>query len=72
MTMRPLDLLQQSLHKRVLVELRGGRSLRGVLDAYDQHLNLVLSAAEEVVQEQVTPRPGVLLVRGDSIVFISP
>jgi small nuclear ribonucleoprotein len=70
--MRPLDLLQQSLHKRVLVELRGGRSVRGVLDAYDQHLNLVLSAAEEVAQEQVTSRPGVLLVRGDSIVFISP
>ncbi|MCI4322463.1 MAG: RNA-binding protein [Thermoplasmata archaeon] len=70
--MRPLDLLQQSLHKRVLVELRGGRSIRGVLDAFDQHLNLVLSAAEEVAQEEVTSRPGVLLVRGDSIVFISP
>jgi small nuclear ribonucleoprotein len=70
--MRPLEMLQQSLHKRVLVELKGGRSFRGVLDAYDQHLNLVLSAAEEVVGEVVTPRPGVTLVRGDSVVFISP
>ena len=70
--LKPLDLLQQSLHKRVLVELKGGHSFRGVLDAYDQHLNLVLSAAEEVVGEEVTPRPGMTLVRGDSVVFISP
>jgi small nuclear ribonucleoprotein len=70
--MKPTELLQQSLHKRVLVELKGGRSFRGVLDSYDQHLNLVLSAAEEVVGDQVTPRPGLTLLRGDSVVFISP
>ncbi len=70
--MRPLDLLQQSLHKRVLVETRGGRSYRGVLDAYDQHLNLVLSSAEEVVKDEVTAKSAVTLVRGDSIVYISP
>ncbi len=70
--MKPLDVLQQSLHKRVLVEMKGGRSYRGVLDAFDQHLNLVLSAAEEVVNDEVTARPGVTLVRGDSVVFISP
>lgn len=70
--MRPLDLLQQTLHKRVLVEMKGGRSFRGVLDAYDQHLNLVLSSAEEVVREVVTPKPGLTLLRGDSIVYISP
>ena len=70
--MKPLELLEQNLHKRVLVATRGGRSFRGVLDAYDQHLNLVLSAAEEVVQEVVTPRAGLTLVRGDSVVYISP
>lgn len=70
--MKPLDVLQQSLHKRVLVEMKGGRSYRGVLDAYDQHLNLVLSAAEEVVQGGTSARPGLTLVRGDSIVYISP
>lgn len=70
--MRPTELLGQHLHRRVLVEMKGGRSYRGVLDAYDQHLNVVLSAAEEVVQDQVTPHPGLTLVRGDSIVYISP
>jgi small nuclear ribonucleoprotein len=70
--MRPLDALQQSLHKRVLVEMKGGRSYRGVLDAYDQHLNLILSGAEEVLKDVVTPHTGLTLVRGDSIVYISP
>jgi small nuclear ribonucleoprotein len=70
--MKPLDVLQQSLHKRVLVEMKGGTSFRGVLDGFDQHLNLLLSSAEEVVNEVVTPKSGVTLVRGDSIVYISP
>lgn len=70
--MKPLELLQQSLHKRVLVELRDGHSFRGVLDGFDQHLNVVLSSAEEVVADQVSPRSGVTLLRGDSIVYISP
>lgn len=70
--MKPLDLLQQTLHKRVLVEMKGGRSFRGVLDAYDQHLNLVLSAAEEVVKDVSTPRSGLTLLRGDSVIYISP
>ncbi|MGI0131477.1 MAG: LSM domain-containing protein [Thermoplasmata archaeon] len=70
--MKPLDVLQQSLHKRVLVEMKGGRSFRGVLDGFDQHLNLVLSTAEEVVEDVVTPRAGLTLLRGDSIVYISP
>ena len=70
--MKPLEILEQSLHKRVLVSTRGGRSFRGVLDAYDQHLNLVLSSAEEVVEGVTTSRAGVTLVRGDSVVYISP
>ncbi|HYA57160.1 MAG TPA: LSM domain-containing protein [Thermoplasmata archaeon] len=70
--MKPLDVLHDNLHKRVLVETKGGRSFRGVLDAYDQHLNLVLSGAEEVVKDVVTPHAGVTLVRGDSIIYVSP
>ncbi len=70
--MKPLEMLQQHLHQRVLVELRGGRSVRGTLDAFDQHLNVVLSQAEEVDGEVTTQKPGMTLLRGDNIVFISP
>ncbi len=72
--MKPLDVLQQCLNKPVLVELKGGHTVRGILDAYDQHLNLVLSSAEETARGETasTPRPGITLVRGDSVIFISP
>jgi small nuclear ribonucleoprotein len=70
--MKPSDMLQQHLNQRVLVELKGGDSYRGVLDAFDQHLNLVLSSVEEVRGDQTTSKPGLTLVRGDSIVYISP
>lgn len=72
--MKPLDLLQQTLHQPVLVELRSGHRIRGTLESFDQHLNLVLSSAEErdAQGENPTPRPGLTLVRGDSVIFISP
>ncbi len=70
--MKPLDVLQQSLHKRVLVEMKGGQSFRGTLDGFDQHLNLVLSGAEEVRSDATAQHPGLTLLRGDSVVYISP
>jgi len=36
------QILEESLSKIVLVRLKGGKSLRGRLKGYDQHLNLVL------------------------------
>ncbi len=70
--MKPSDLLQETLHQRVLVEMKGGRSYRGTLDAFDQHLNLVLSSVEEVAPAPGAPASGLALLRGDSIVFIAP
>jgi small nuclear ribonucleoprotein len=74
---RPLDVLNASLNKRVIVHLRGGREYRGTLDGYDHpHLNLVLKQAEEVTRvgtpdEQTTKRE-LVIVRGDNIIYISP
>ncbi len=65
------NLLKSSLNKQVLVKLKGGRELRGVLKSYDQHLNLMLDEAEEV-REGKTRRLGRVIVRGDNVVLISP
>lgn len=70
--MKPSDVLQASLHHPVWVEMKGGRSYRGHLEAYDQHLNLILSAVEEVAPHPGPARPGQTLLRGDSIVYIAP
>ena len=64
MTKRPLDILDQVLNRQpVIVSLKGGREIRGVLQGYDVHMNLVLDKAEETENGQVQ-KVGTLIVRG--------
>ncbi len=65
-------LLEESLGKVVLVRLKGGRSLRGRLRGFDQHLNLVLEDAEDISNPNDAKKLGVIIVRGDNVVLISP
>ncbi len=65
-------LLEQSLGKIVLVRLKGHRSLRGRLKGFDQHLNLVLEDAEDISNPNDAKKLGVIVVRGDNVVLISP
>jgi len=69
---KPFDLLTTALGKSVLVKLKNGIEVRGVLEAYDPHLNLSIKDAEELADGQVKKKLGSLLVRGDTIVYISP
>jgi small nuclear ribonucleoprotein len=41
-------ILEESLGKLVLLRLRGNRSLRGKLQGFDQHMNLVLEDANDI------------------------
>ncbi len=65
------QLLEEALGKVVLTRLKGGRSLRGKLKGFDQHLNLVLEDAEEISADNVK-KLGSIIVRGDNIIIISP
>ncbi|MEM2904357.1 MAG: LSm family protein [Candidatus Bathyarchaeia archaeon] len=67
-----MRILESSLGKVVLVRLKGGRSLRGKLDGYDQHMNLVLGEAEDISDLNNIQALGSLIVRGDNVVIISP
>ena len=64
--------LEESLDKIVLVRLKGGRSLRGKLKGFDQHLNLVLEDAEDTTNSEEIKKLGSIIVRGDNVVIISP
>lgn len=66
------QILQESLGKTVLVRLRGGKSLRGKLKGFDQHLNLVLDETEDNTDPENIKKLGILIVRGDNVVIISP
>jgi small nuclear ribonucleoprotein len=66
------QILEESLSKIVLVRLKGGKSLRGRLKGYDQHLNLVLEETEDTTNSENVRRLGVIIVRGDNVILISP
>ncbi|MCD6145647.1 MAG: small nuclear ribonucleoprotein [Methanosarcinales archaeon] len=69
---RPLDTLNDSLNKSVLVRLKGSREFRGTLEGYDIHMNLLLEDAEELIDGEVARRIGMVIVRGDNVVYVSP
>jgi len=67
-----VQILEDSLGKTVLIRLRGGKSIRGKLRGFDQHLNLVLEKAEDVTDMENIAELGLIIVRGDNVVMISP
>lgn len=69
---RPLDLLNQSKGKEILVQLKSDRQLVGTLMAFDIHINVVLDNAKEMQNNEVKRNMGLTFLRGDTIVFISP
>lgn len=69
---KPLNVLNQAINKQVMVELKGGREYRGVLDGYDPHMNLVIKNAEELIKNEVVRKLPITIVRGDNVIFISP
>jgi len=69
---RPLDALNNARNKRVIVELKGGKQFIGKLEAFDIHINVVLSDAEEKVDGELKRKIGTAFLRGDTIILISP
>ncbi|MBI2545136.1 MAG: hypothetical protein HYW22_00870 [Candidatus Aenigmarchaeota archaeon] len=71
MTDRPIDVLDKAKGKRVIIKLKNGEEITGILKALDLHLNLWLDEAE-VTKNETKIRLGSVLVRGDTIVYASP
>jgi small nuclear ribonucleoprotein len=71
MTERPIDALDKAKGKKIMVKLKNGDEITGVLRALDLHLNLWLDEAE-VQRNDTKVRMGTVLVRGDTIVYASP
>ncbi|MEM4153118.1 MAG: LSM domain-containing protein [Candidatus Pacearchaeota archaeon] len=69
---RPLDLLNQSKGKEILVTLKNDTQLVGTLMAFDIHINIVLENTKELVNGEIKRNIGLAFVRGDTIIYISP
>ena len=69
---RPLDLLNASKNKEVIVQLKNDRQFVGVLKAFDIHINVVLDNTKEMHNGDVKKNLGLTFLRGDTIIYISP
>jgi len=69
---RPLDLLNSSKGKEILIQLKNGKQFSGILKAFDIHINVVLDNTREIEEEKVEKNLGLTFLRGDTIIFISP
>ncbi len=68
---RPIDVLNNAKGKRVLIKLKKGGTIAGILQAMDLHLNMWLESAEQISEEN-SEKLGTILVRGDNILYVSP
>ena len=69
---RPLDLLNSSKGREVIVQLKNDKQFVGVLQAFDIHINVVLDNTKEMQNGEVRKNLGLTFLRGDTIIFISP
>lgn len=69
---RPFDVLNAALNNNVLVKLKGDIEIRGSLASFDIHMNLVIENGEELRNGEVKRKLGTVLLRGDTVVFVSP
>ncbi len=67
-----VKVLDESIDKIVLIKLKGGKTIRGNLRGFDQHMNLLLDGSEEIPSEGEARSIGTIVVRGDNVVMISP
>jgi small nuclear ribonucleoprotein (snRNP)-like protein len=63
--------LDRAKGKRIILRLKNGSEVTGVLQAFDLHLNIWLDDAEERKDDKLV-KLGSALVRGDTIIFASP
>lgn len=68
---RPIDALNNSKGKRILLKLKNGIEISGTLKAQDLHLNMWLTDVE-LKRDETTTKFKDMLVRGDTILYAVP
>ena len=72
MTDRPIDAIDRAKGKKIIVKLKNGEEITGILKALDLHLNLWVDEAEIQKDGANKIKVGTILIRGDTIVYASP
>ena len=76
---RPIDYLESSVNKVILIKVKRNRLFRGVLGGFDEHLNLYLEGTSQIFEYQDEDgnireeheNLGSIVVRGDNVIFVN-
>ena len=66
----PLDVLEKAMDQKLSLLLKDSRVIEGKLTGYDEYMNIVLSDAEETMNENKR-RLGTVILRGNNVVSIT-
>ncbi len=69
---RPLDLLNASKGKEIMIYLKDGKILAGTLLAFDIHINIVTDNTKEIIDGEIKKNLSLAFVRGNTILYITP
>jgi len=65
------NLLNEFINKSILIKLRNKHTIKGNLQVFDDHMNLVLEKSEDITSENEVEKLGKIIIRGDNIFMIS-
>lgn len=66
----PIKALEQQLDEVISVKLKDQRIFRGHLTRCDMYMNLTLTDAEELENDETRAKYGQVLIRGNNILWI--
>jgi len=64
-------LLSEFINKPIMVKLRNNHTIKGTLQTFDDHMNLVLEKSEDIISENEVESLGKIILRGDNIFMIA-
>ncbi len=68
---KPLNKLQRSVNKNVMVRLKTDVEYRGKMTNVDAYMNVILNDAEEYADGTLSANYGKVVIRGNNVLFIN-
>ena len=65
-----IQILDACVNKVVLIKLKNRTTIRGTLQTFDQHMNMLLTKVEDITEENPKYLDKIIL-RGDNILIVS-